>query len=266
MNRDKKNALPGKETQKSTSKVNVAHSTYPVKPVEKTSAEKSKLPLLNNGKVVDLIPFHFGSELIQATEAGGEVWVLGKQACDALEIRNTRDAIGGLDYDEKANVAITDVSSSSRKTITVQALNQSGLYSLTLRSRKPEAKKFKRWITHELVPAVLRDGYYQMSKATLPAGGFSAQDVFNSMFEVSDVERKQIAVKAANATLKLINLGGDKDTVDNLCRYYEGKLKYKEMATLMNVSERTVSSWIGLLRDAGIITPRKSAAKALRSA
>ena len=77
--------------------------------------------------------------------------------CRALDIANSRDAVNRLDDDEKNTVVLTD---GNRGNPNVTVVTESGLYSLVLGSRKPEAKQFKRWITHEVIPTIRKTGGY----------------------------------------------------------------------------------------------------------
>lgn len=91
----------------------------------------------------------------------GEPWFIAADVCRALEIANPRDALSRLDSDEKADVGLTDTSSNGvTQSRTFNIINEPGLYTLVLGSRKPEAKAFKRWITHEVVPAIRKHGAY----------------------------------------------------------------------------------------------------------
>ena len=87
----------------------------------------------------------------------GQPWFVAADVCRALELSNHKDAITRLDADEKMGVALTDPH--GREQIT-NVINEPGLYSLVLGSRKPEAKAFKRWITHEVIPSIRRHGAY----------------------------------------------------------------------------------------------------------
>lgn len=98
-----------------------------------------------NGKPVRTVSFPDGSD-----------GFIGKDICDVLEISNSRDAIARLDDDEKG-VVLTDTPGGVQE---LQAVTESGLYSLVLTSRKPEAKAFKRWITHEVLPSIRKHGMY----------------------------------------------------------------------------------------------------------
>ena len=92
---------------------------------------------------------------------GGEPWFVTVDVCNALDIGNPSQAISRLDDDEK--VTLTTNEGHSGKLGGAQMLNiisESGLYSLILTSRKSEAKAFKRWITHEVIPTIRKTGGY----------------------------------------------------------------------------------------------------------
>lgn len=92
----------------------------------------------------------------------GQPWFVAADVCRALEIANSRDAISRLDEDEKG-VASTDTPG-GRQVVTI--VNEPGLFVLVLGSRKPEAKEFRRWITHEVIPAIRKHGAYLTDEAT----------------------------------------------------------------------------------------------------
>jgi len=98
---------------------------------------------------------------IRTIEQGGEPWFVAADVCRALEIANTADALGRLDEDEKG-IGLIDTPGGKQR---LAIVNEPGLYSLTLGSRKPEAKAFKRWITHEVLPSIRRRGAYAMPQA-----------------------------------------------------------------------------------------------------
>ena len=138
--------------------------------------------------------FHFEKMPVRTVAIDGEPWFVAKDVCAVLEIRNSRDAVGSLDEDEKASVAITDTSSSSRETIAVQAISESGLYCLVLRSRKLEAKRFRRWVTREVIPALRKTGYYQITAQTNPSTQtpFSLAEVLGLALQ-SELERQRLS-------------------------------------------------------------------------
>lgn len=91
------------------------------------------------------------------TDKNGEVWLVAKDVCDFLGLQNHKDAISGLDDDEKTGVAIPDPH--GRVQIT-NVINEAGLYKLTFRSKKPNAKEFTRRVTHEILPSIRKTGSY----------------------------------------------------------------------------------------------------------
>lgn len=100
--------------------------------------------------------FDFNGNNVRTEVIEGSPWFVAKDICDALGLdnRNTKKV---LDEDEVYSVHITDSSGRSQEMI---AVNEPGMYSLVLRSRKPEAKAFKRWITHEVLPAIRKTGKF----------------------------------------------------------------------------------------------------------
>lgn len=93
-----------------------------------------------------------------------EPWFVAADVCRALDILNPRDATARLDEDEKNTVVLTD---GNRGNPNVTIINEPGLYSLVLGSRKPEARAFKRWITHEVVPAIRKTGAYMTPETAM---------------------------------------------------------------------------------------------------
>lgn len=96
---------------------------------------------------------------IRVVEKDGEPWFVAVDVCRALEIKNNRDAMTRLDDDERG-VVLTDTPSGKQE---MNIINEAGLYSLVLGSRKPEAKAFKRWVTHEVIPTIRKHGMYATS-------------------------------------------------------------------------------------------------------
>ena len=88
-----------------------------------------------------------------------EPWFVAVDVCRALEIGNSSQAISRLDADEKMITLISN-EGNKRGNPNMTVVNEPGLYTLILSSRKPEAKAFKRWITHEVIPAIRKTGAY----------------------------------------------------------------------------------------------------------
>lgn len=104
-----------------------------------------------------LMPLAFNDSLVRVRkDEQGNPWFITKDVCTVLGLSNHRDAVASLDEDEKG-VAITDTPGGEQEMLTV---SESGLYSLIFRSRKPEARAFRRWVTGEVLPALRKTGSY----------------------------------------------------------------------------------------------------------
>ena len=96
-------------------------------------------------------------DLHTLTDDNGDPWFIAKDVCEILGLDNVTKALYGLDDDEKNTVTIgKGIRGNPNRTI----INESGLYSLILRSRKPEAKAFKKWVTAEVLPSIRKRGMY----------------------------------------------------------------------------------------------------------
>lgn len=93
---------------------------------------------------------------VRTLNLNGEPWFVAADVCKALELGTTAKALGRLDEDEKGMNSIHTLGGRQR----VSIISESGLYSLILGSRKPEARAFKRWITHEVIPSIRKHGAY----------------------------------------------------------------------------------------------------------
>ena len=104
-----------------------------------------------------IVPFSFDGENVRVIVKGGEPWFALTDVCRVLDIANSRDAASRLDDDEKDDVGITDaIGRQQQSTI----ISEPGLYSLVLTSRKPEAKRFKKWVTADVIPSIRKTGSY----------------------------------------------------------------------------------------------------------
>lgn len=97
------------------------------------------------------------NEKFRVVDRNGEPWFVLSEVCKKLGIVNVSDAAARLDDDEKDNIGISDAIGRTRSTIVI---NEPGLYTLVLRSTKPEAKVFKKWVTSEVLPSIRRTGGY----------------------------------------------------------------------------------------------------------
>ena len=102
----------------------------------------------------------FGS--VRTITIDGKIMFVGKDVCDILEYQNgSRDINRHVDEDDRQKIMLFD-GTKENETIVI---NESGLYSLIFSSRMPNAKKFKRWVTSEVIPSIRKNGYYDMRES-----------------------------------------------------------------------------------------------------
>lgn len=146
-----------------------------------------------------LIPFDFEGQRVRVvTDAQGEPWFVAADVLSTLAL--DRKALERLDADEKGVSSIHTPGGEQEMTI----VNEPGLYSLVLGSRKPEAKRFKRWVTHEVLPSIRKTGAYALPNtvAALPA---PTQDRVSSILLIGEAVAKVPGVKVGIAMAATLN-------------------------------------------------------------
>lgn len=94
---------------------------------------------------------------IRALTIDSEPWFVAKDVCDALGLSNVTMALGRLDDDEFSSTEVTDTTGRKQQT---KIVTEAGLYNLIMASKKPEARAFKRWVTHDVLPSIRSHGMY----------------------------------------------------------------------------------------------------------
>lgn len=111
--------------------------------------------------------YNFEAFPVRITSRDGSPWFVAKDVCSILGLRNISEAVSGLDDDEKTTIRISDGrANGARKLIIV---SEPGMYRMTFRSTKDEARRFCRWVYHEVLPAIRRNGQYQAVENALAA-------------------------------------------------------------------------------------------------
>ncbi len=110
----------------------------------------------------NVVPFNFENYSVRVIRGDdGEPWFVAADVCAALDLPETHKAVARLDDDERGRNSIPTPGGNQDMTV----INESGLFNLVLGSRKPEAKRFKRWVTHEVLPSIRKTGAYSVSVA-----------------------------------------------------------------------------------------------------
>ena len=100
--------------------------------------------------------FNYQSNEVRTVQMGGEPWFVLKDVCNILGISKYRDTAARLDADERGSVEVDTLGGTQQ----VIAVNESGLYHVILRSDKPEAAPFRKWVTSEVLPSIRKNGGY----------------------------------------------------------------------------------------------------------
>lgn len=135
---------------------------------------------------------------VRATMKDGEPLFVAADVCKTLDIQNHIDALKRLDEDEKSGVDLTDPHGRIQ---TTNCVTESGLYTLVLGSRKPEAKQFKRWITHEVIPSIRKTGGYIAGQSQMTDSELMAAALLLANRQIKERDARISALSVQNAIM-----------------------------------------------------------------
>jgi prophage antirepressor-like protein len=183
--------------------------------------------------------FIYEHKQVRTVDQNNSVWFVAKDICDILDHSQVSKAVERLDDDEKL-IGTIFLSGQNRETWLV---NESGLYSLILTSRKPEAKHFKRWITHEVLPSIRKTGGYVANEdmfiqTYLPHADDHTKLMFRATLETVRKQNEQMAIMQPKADYfdRLV----DRNLLTN----------FRDTAKELEIGQRTFINW---LLDKGFI-------------
>ena len=145
--------------------------------------------------------FTYNGNEVRTVQKDGEPWWVLRDVCDILGISHIKDTVDRLDGDE---VGQTEVIDRLGRNQTAYIINESGLYNVIIRSDKPEAKPFRKWVTSEVLPSIRRHGAY-MTPETLEAAILNPDLLIRLCTALKDEQDKNKALQAANSTLAVDN-------------------------------------------------------------
>lgn len=147
---------------------------------------------------------------VRTTIRDGEPWFVAADVCKALDIDPT--ATRRLDEDEKITLRLTQ--GESNRTSSATIVNEPGLYALVLGSRKPEARAFKRWITHEVIPSIRKSGGYIAGQSTMSDADLMAKALLVAQrqieqrdAQITEMQPKALFADAVSASKSNILIG-----------------------------------------------------------
>lgn len=174
---------------------------------------------------------------IRTVELDGEPWLVGKDVATALGYSNTRDALDRHVDPEDKNTVVNPDGNRGNPNMTI--INESGLYSLVLSSKLPTARKFRRWVTSEVLPSIRRTGGYNLPK-----------DYPSALRALADTEEKRLALLAENEAQRQVIADFEpvRQYVDTIL-HSKGSLATSQIAADYGMSARALNR---ILREEGI--------------
>ena len=144
--------------------------------------------------------FTYQNNQIRTIEKDGEPWFVLKDVCTVLGLSDTNKTAERLDPDELTRIKL--VSGGQEREMYI--INESGLYNVILRSDKPEAKPFRKWVTSEVLPSIRKHGAYMIPE-TLEAAILNPDTMIKLCTALKDEQDKRKALEVANSALTVDN-------------------------------------------------------------
>lgn len=148
----------------------------------------------------ELQVFNYNGNEVRTIQKDGEPWWVLKDVCGILGISKYRDTASRLDEDERGSVRVDTPGGEQEMTV----VNESGLYNVILRSDKPEAKPFRKWVTSEVLPSIRKHGAY-MTPETLEQAILNPDMMIKLCTALKDEQDKNKALQAVNSSLTVDN-------------------------------------------------------------
>lgn len=145
--------------------------------------------------------FNYNSNEVRTIQRDDELWFVLKDVCDVLGLGSPHKVAERLDEDERNQIPVID--SIGRKQEMV-IINESGLYSVILRSDKPEAKPFRKWVTSEVLPTIRKHGAY-MTPETLQAAILNPDIMIQLCQQLKAEQDKNMVLQEDNSRLTVKN-------------------------------------------------------------
>lgn len=161
---------------------------------------------------MNLTTFDFNDAPIRTMLRDEQPWFVAADVCRVLDLSNPSMACEGLDDDEKG-ISTADTLGGSQKMLTI---SESGLYALVFKSRKPEAKTFRKWVTSEVLPALRQTGKYEV-----PVNVASWQPVRRTVRDQMMSLRELLISSAQAVQLKMLDVGRAQQVANLSARYLE---------------------------------------------
>ena len=185
----------------------------------------------------DMQIFTYNSNEVRTVEMNGEPWFVLKDVCEVLGIANPTAVAERLEDDERAK---SDLGRQGAGWV----INESGLYNVILRSDKPEAKPFRKWVTSEVLPSIRKHGAY-MTSETLQAAILNPDTMIQLCQQLKAEQDKNAALTAANSQLTV-----DKQIMQPKADYFDELVdrnlltSFRETAKQLEIKEKVLIQFL----------------------
>lgn len=185
--------------------------------------------------------FNYQSNEVRTVEMGGEPWFVLKDVCNILGISKYRDTAARLDADERGSVEVDTLGGTQQ----VIAVNESGLYHVILRSDKPEAAPFRKWVTSEVLPSIRKNGGYIAGQEQLTPEELMAKALLVANKTLADREARICELTAQNSQLTV-----EKQIMQPKAEYFDELVdrnlltNFRETAKELGVKPKAFVAWL----------------------
>lgn len=189
----------------------------------------------------DMQIFTYNSTEVRTVEMNGEPWFVLKDVCEVLGIADHKVTARRLETDEVCQTPLTDSMGRQQETTVI---NESGLYNVILRSDKPEAKPFRKWVTSEVLPSIRKHGAY-MTPETLQAAILNPDTMIQLCQQLKAEQDKNAALTAANSQLTV-----DKQIMQPKADYFDELVdrnlltSFRETAKQLEIKEKVLIQFL----------------------
>lgn len=185
--------------------------------------------------------FNYQSNEVRTVEMGGEPWFVLKDVCNILGISKYRDTAARLDADERGSVEVDTLGGTQQ----VIAVNESGLYHVILRSDKPAAAPFRKWVTSEVLPSIRKNGGYIAGQEQLTPEELMAKALLVANKTLADREARICELTAQNSQLTV-----EKQIMQPKAEYFDELVdrnlltNFRETAKELGIKPKAFVAWL----------------------
>jgi prophage antirepressor-like protein len=198
--------------------------------------------LMNTATATATFTFHLSADTrfdVRVVEREGSHWFVAADVCAAVAVGNVTDSLARVDEDDIGSIEVVD---RIGRVQSVRTVNESGLYSLVLSSRKPEAKPFKKWVTSEVLPSIRKTGGYQVQAA--PAE-LSRMQILQLAMDAEQGRMEAVAELAE--TTAVLSIAAPKAAAFEKLADARGSKTFREVAKFLEIKEPALRAFLSAI-------------------